>query len=244
MNQADRNEVRTTVSVLADPGLAVRLERVREKVSDAARAVGRQPEDVTIVAVSKTVDRPAVDAAVALGLRHFGENRVQEASRKFADPLPVDCSLHLIGQLQSNKARPAVALFRVIETVDRASLIDALEKEALRQSEPLDVLLQVNIAREPQKAGCLPEDAPDLMCRLAASEWLMPRGLMTMAPLVDDPEDVRPIFAALHGLRDDLQRQHPLVDLTTLSMGMSNDFQVAIEEGATSVRIGRAIFGE
>lgn len=232
------------MSVLADPGLAVRLERVREMVSAATRAVGRQPDDVTIVAVSKTVDRSAVDAVIALGLRHFGENRVQEASRKFIDPLPVDCSLHLIGQLQSNKARPAVALFRVIEAVDRTSLIDALEKEAARRSEPLEVLLQVNVAREPQKAGCLPDDAPALMHRLVMSEWLRPKGLMTMGPQVDDPELVRPVFAGLRGLRDDLQREHPMVDLATLSMGMSNDFQVAIEEGATSVRIGRAIFGE
>lgn len=232
------------VSVLVDPGLAVRLERVRELVSHAAQAAGREAEDVTIVAVSKTVDRSAVDAAVALGLRHFGENRVQEAGRKFAEPLPDECFLHLIGQLQSNKARPAVALFDVVESVDRLSLIDALEKEAARRGRPLNVLLQVNVAREPQKAGCMPEKAPALLDRLAATEWLTPRGLMTMAPLVDDPEDVRPVFAGLRELRDELQRQRPTIDLATLSMGMTNDFAVAIAEGATQVRIGRAIFGE
>jgi pyridoxal phosphate enzyme (YggS family) len=232
------------VSVVVDPGLTVRLERVREMVSTAAHAAGRQAEDVTIVAVSKTVERAAVDAAVALGLRHFGENRVQEAGRKFAEPLPDDCFLHLIGQLQSNKARPAVDIFDVVESVDRLSLIDALEKEAAKRGRPLDVLLQVNVAREAQKAGCSPEEAPELIGLLVESPWLNPSGLMTMAPLVDEPEAVRPVFAGLRKLRDDLQRQHPSVDLATLSMGMSNDFAVAIAEGATQVRIGRAIFGE
>jgi PLP dependent protein len=238
------DEGRGSVSVVVNPGLALRLERVRNMVSTATRAAGRRTEDVTIVAVSKTIDRAAVDAAVALGLRHFGENRVQEAARKFAEPLPEGCFLHLIGQLQSNKARQAVPLFDVVESVDRPSLIDALEKEAARHERPLAVLLQVNVAREPQKAGCAPEEAPALLEKLVASDWLSPQGLMTMAPLVDDPEAVRPVFAGLRKLRDDLQRQQPMVELSTLSMGMSNDFAIAIEEGATQVRIGRAIFGE
>jgi hypothetical protein len=151
--------------------------------------------------------------------------------------------LHLIGQLQSNKAKPAVTLFDIIESVDRISLIDALEKEAERRGEPVSVLLQVNIAREPQKAGCMPESVSELMERLVRSPWLRPRGLMTMAPLVADAEETRSVFAGLRALRDDLQREQPAVDLGTLSMGMSDDFRVAIEEGATSVRIGRAIFG-
>ncbi len=142
--------------------LPTRIDRVLSLVADAARSSGRQPEDVTIVAVTKTVDRHAIDAAYALGLRHFGENRVQDAKRKFVDlrPLPAEAVLHLIGQLQSNKAKPAVALFDIIESVDRMSLIDALGKEAERRGEPVSVLLQVNIAREPQKAGCMPESAP------------------------------------------------------------------------------------
>ncbi len=214
-------------------------------VADAARSSGRQPEDVTIVAVTKTVGRDAIDAAYALGLRHFGENRVQEAGRKLAmRPLPAGAVLHLIGQLQSNKARPAVALFDIIESVDRMSLIDALEKEAERRGEPVSVLLQVNIAREPQKAGCAPESASQLMERLVRSPWLRPRGLMTIAPLVADAEETRPVFSGLRALRDELQREQPAVDLETLSMGMSDDFRVAVEEGATSVRIGRAIFEE
>jgi pyridoxal phosphate enzyme (YggS family) len=231
------------MSVGLATGLAERVETVRAAVAAAARASGRDPEAVTIVAVSKTVDRAAVETAYALGLRHFGENRVQEAARKFADPLPPEAALHLIGQLQSNKARPAIALFDLIESVDRPSLIDALEKEAQRRSSPVAVLLQVNVAREPQKAGCAPEDAALLMDRLVASPWLDPRGLMTMAPLSADPEHVRPVFHALRELRDDLRRRFPDAELETLSMGMSDDYRVAIAEGATAVRIGRAIFG-
>ena len=227
------------------PSLRARVEKVLAMVGDSSRSSGRQPEDVTIVAVTKTVDRDAIDEAYALGLRHFGENRVQDTRRKLTDlrPLPDGTVLHLIGQLQSNKVKSAVALFDIIESVDRMSLIDVLEKEAERRGEPVSVLLQVNVAREPQKAGCAPESAADLMQRLVRSAWLRPKGLMTIAPLVVDPEETRPVFSALRGLRDALQREHFTIDLDTLSMGMSDDFRVAIEEGATSVRIGRAIFG-
>lgn len=223
--------------------LSERIAAVQERVACAARQAERDPAEITVIAVSKTVDRAAVDAAFALGLRHFGENRVQDAIRKFAEPLPAAARLHLIGQLQSNKARPAVTLFDLIESVDRLSLIDALEKEGERTGSPVAVLLQVNIAREPQKAGCAPEEAAALMARLAESSWLAPHGLMTMAPLVDDPEAARPVFAGLRQLRDALQVQFPDTRLKTLSMGMSNDYRVAIAEGATAVRIGRAIFG-
>lgn len=223
--------------------LPARIESVLSNVADAAKSAGRQPEDVTVVAVSKTVDRPAIEAAFTLGLRHFGENRVQDAHRKLAEPLPAGSKLHLIGQLQTNKAKPAAALFDIIESVDRGSLIDALENAAERRGAPVPVLLQVNIAREPQKAGCSWESASGLMERLVKSPWLQPKGLMTMAPLVADPEEVRPVFAGLRALRDILQREQPSIDLGVLSMGMSDDFRVAVEEGATSVRIGRAIFG-
>jgi len=224
--------------------LRERVQSVLANVADATKLSGRQPEDVTVVAVTKTVDRDAIDDAYTLGLRHFGENRVQDARRKLTElsPLPVGTVLHLIGQLQSNKAKPAVALFDIIESVDRISLIDVLEKEAERRGEPVSVLLQVNIARELQKAGCVPESAPDLMKRLGHSPWLWARGLVTVAPLVTDPEEARPVFVGLRTLRDALQREHPTVNLDILSMGMSDDFRVAIEEGATSVRIWRAIF--
>jgi PLP dependent protein len=234
----------SSLSSPASPSLRTRVENVVTAVANSARSSGRQPEDVTMVAVTKTVGRDAIDEVYALGLRHFGENRVQDAKRKLTDlrPLPNGTTLHLIGQLQSNKAKPAVALFDIIESVDRISLIEALEKEAERRDQPISVLLQVNIALEPQKAGCVPESASDLMERLVRSSWLRPRGLMTIAPLVANTEETRPVFSALRKLRDDLQREQPTVDLKTLSMGMSDDYRVAIEEGATSVRIGRAIF--
>jgi PLP dependent protein len=231
------------VSVVAARGLAERVAAVLERVADAAARAGRRPDEVTLVAVSKTVDRATVDAGYALGLRHFGENRVQDAVEKFREPLPAGSVLHLIGQLQSNKARPAAGLFDLIESVDRPSLIDALEKEGARRGEPIAVLLQVNVAREPQKAGCAPEAAASLLAKLVESPWLSVGGLMTMAPLSDDPESARPVFAGLRELRDLLQREFATADLQTLSMGMSNDYEAAIAEGATAVRIGRALFG-
>ena len=224
-------------------GLAERTATVQRQVAEVAAASGRDPNSITIIAVCKTAPREAVDAAIALGLRHFAENRVQDALRKFEVPLAPGCDLHLIGHLQTNKARPAVGLFDVIETVDRPSLIAALEKEAARIEKRLPVLVQVNIAGEAQKAGCAPDEAHSLLAALTASPWLQPQGFMTMAPLVSDPEEVRPVFRGLRELRDRLQEQFADVPLPVLSMGMSNDYPVAIAEGATLVRIGRAIFG-
>jgi PLP dependent protein len=224
--------------------LVERVANVQRQVAEAAVASGRTPEEITIIAVCKTAPRDAVDAAVDLGLRHFAENRVQDALRKFETPLPPGCDLHLIGHLQTNKARPAVGLFDVIESVDRLSLIAALEKEAARIEKRVPVLLQVNIAGEEQKAGCTPQEAHELLAALTVSAWLEPQGFMTMAPLVSDPEEVRPVFRGLRELRDRLQEQFADVPLPVLSMGMSNDYPVAIAEGATLVRVGRAIFGE
>jgi len=223
-------------------GLAERIAAVQAAVDRAIARAGRDPASVTLVAVSKTVDREAVDEAYALGLRHFGENRVQEATAKFASPLPADATLHLVGHLQTNKVRSAVALFDLVESVDRPSLVDALEKEAARAGRLVPVVLQVNVAREPQKAGCAPEDAAALLAQLRRCPHLSPRGLMTIAPLEADPERTRPVFRALRELRDALTRDLSEVDLGVLSMGMTNDYAIAIEEGATHVRIGRAVF--
>jgi len=223
--------------------LANRVREVEARVVAAAARRGRDPDEITVVAVCKTVDRAAVDEAYTLGLRHFGENRVQDAKAKFAVPLPPDATLHMIGHLQSNKARAAVGLFQIVESVDRPSLIAALEREAHRLGIVLPVLLQVNVAGETQKAGCRPADAATLVARVAASPHLALRGLLTIAPLVADAEEARHVFRGLRELRDRLAAEHPGLDLGTLSMGMTNDFEVAIEEGATTVRIGRAIFG-
>lgn len=223
--------------------VAQRVRQVREAIAFAAARADRDPSEVTLVAVSKSVGRDAVDDASAAGIRHFGENRVADAARKFGEPLPEGTVLHLIGQLQSNKARPAVALFDLIESVDRPSLIEALEKEADRIGRPIPVLLQVNVAGEARKAGCGLQNAPALASRLGASPAFDLRGLMTIAPLVDDAETVRPGFRELRRLRDRLREAGGSLRLDILSMGMSNDFVVAVEEGATQVRVGRALFG-
>src|SRR5918994_6865100 len=217
--------------------LAGRIEAVREQVGEAARAAGREPDDVTVVAVSKTMTRTAVDEAFALGLRCFGENRVQEARDKFVEPLPPGGSIHLIGQLQSNKARLACRLFDCIESVDRVSLVETLAQEARKADRRMPVLIQVNVAGETQKAGCAPDEAMALAQQVVGTDTLRLDGLMTIAPLVADMEETRPIFRALRELRDRLQDRLAGYDLPVLSMGMSNDFAVAITEGATHVRI-------
>ena len=226
-----------------DHTLIGRIDQVQERIHAAAARAGRPASEVTVVAVSKTFPREAVDAAHAAGLSHFGENRVQEAVAKFAGPLPADMRLHLIGQLQTNKAKAAIGLFDRIESVDRPSLIVALEREAAKQDTLVGVLLQVNVAREPQKSGCDPNDAPMLIEHLLASPHLRLAGLMTIAPIAPNPEDARPAFHGLRDLRDNLHARYPEVELRVLSMGMSGDFEVAIAEGATHVRIGSAIFG-
>jgi pyridoxal phosphate enzyme (YggS family) len=223
--------------------LDARLAEIRTRIADAAARSGRDAAAVTLVGVTKTVGREEVDEAYALGVRHFGENRVPDAVRKFATPLPDDAVLHMIGQLQSNKAGQAAKLFDVIQSVDRPSLVEALVKQGAALGRPITVLLEVGIAGEEQKAGCDPEEAPALAAAIVASPHLALRGLMTMAPLVDDAEGTRPVFRGLRELRDRLQEAHPDARLDWLSMGMTNDFAVAIEEGATHVRVGRALFG-
>lgn len=229
----------TTVTTLEQ-----RIDQVRADIAAAARDAGRDPDEIELIAVCKTFPREAVDAAHALGIRHFGENRVQEARAKFVDPLPEGATLHLIGHLQSNKAKQVPGLFGAVDSVDRASIVDALDKAATRHETTLDVLVQVNVAGEAQKSGCDPAGAPALLERIAATETLTPRGLMTIAPIDAEGDALRSVFRDLRALRDDLQRRFPDLDLRELSMGMSNDYREAIAEGATQVRIGRAIFGE
>jgi len=225
-------------------GLPERIDNVRRRVAIAAEASGRDADAVTIVAVSKTFPRPMVNAAYEAGLRVFGENRVQEAREKFVTPLPADAGVHLIGQLQTNKVRHAVGLFACIESVDRVNLIEALEREAAKRDVLVPVLLQVNITREEQKSGCDPDDAPELIDLIAVQPHLRCDGLMTIAPFVPDPEETRSVFRDLHLMREEFRIRHPGLPLDVLSMGMSNDYEVAIEEGATHVRIGRALFGQ
>jgi len=220
-----------------------RIDAVRARIAQAAGLAGRQASDVTLVSVSKTVDRATMNAAYDAGLTSFGENRVPDARAKFAEPMPSDVRLHLIGQLQTNKAGHAVDLFDLIESVDRASLVAELQKQGERRDHSIAVLLQVNVAGEDQKAGCTVDEVDELVAAIRRAANLDLRGLMTIAPLVDEMETTRPVFAGLRSLRDDLVTRYPGLTLPILSMGMSNDLEIAIQEGATHVRVGRAIFG-
>ena len=223
--------------------IAVRLAAVRERIAGAAARAGRQPADVKVVAAGKTQPATAVAEAVAAGVDAVGENRVQEAVAK--RPLVGgSASWHLIGPLQRNKARHALDAFDVIETVDRAELADRLETLLAGTPRVVPVFLEVNIGGEAQKSGITPDTAPPLADHLLARcPHLRLVGVMTVPPWDPDPERSRPHFAALRDLADRLVHLHGLPPLE-LSMGMSGDFEVAVEEGATLVRLGRVLFGE
>lgn len=219
--------------------VAANVARVGERIAAAARRGGRRPEDVTLVAVTKGVDASQILEAVAAGVQDLGENRVQEAASKAA-AVSAGARWHLVGHLQRNKVRQAVALFTVIHSLDGARLAADVSRRA---AAPVDVLLQVNVAGEAQKFGVPPEEAPTVLRAIAGLPALHVVGLMTIAPLSGDPEETRPVFGRLRGLRDDLEALGIAgVTLPHLSMGMSGDFEIAVEEGATMVRIGRAIF--
>ena len=222
--------------------LAVARARVLERIQHACRRVGRNPDEVRLVAVSKTVPVERLRAALAAGLTTLGENRVQEGATK-AEALP-DAAWHLIGPLQSNKARRAVEVFSTIQSVDGADLARRLDRLAaeLRPGRPLPVLLQVNVDADPAKAGFAPGDLAAVVPGILALPNLSVEGLMTVGRLVDDPSAARPTFVALRGLSEELRRTSAALG-PELSMGMSDDFEVAIEEGASIVRIGRALFG-
>ncbi|MFN3337156.1 MAG: YggS family pyridoxal phosphate-dependent enzyme [Thermomicrobium sp.] len=223
--------------------LAANLDQVRRRIAEAAERAGRDPAAVKIVAVTKGVPRATVQLAYELGLRAFGENRVQEALQKFrTDPLPPETELHLIGYLQTNKVRHATKLFSMIQSVDRLSLVEELKRRTQGRERRLPVLIQVNVAREPQKHGCDPLEAGEIVRAVLEAPHLELRGLMTIAPLTSCESEIRRVFAALRTLRDALE-DHFSYPLPELSMGMTNDFEIAVEEGATMVRIGRALFG-
>lgn len=224
--------------------LRERIDGVVGRIATSAARSGHDVDSVTLIAVSKTVGRDAVDAAHHAGLRHFGENRVQDALAKFADQRPADLVLHLIGTVQTNKVRQVVGSFDLIHSVDRLSLAEAFQERAERQAVVQPILIQVNVAREEQKHGCEPEALEPLIEQILGFSNLQLRGFMTMAPFVATPEEARSVFAELRNLRDRMQARYPDTDLSELSMGMTNDFEVAIEEGATMVRVGRAIFTE
>ena len=216
--------------------LADNLDRIRARIATACQQAGRDVGDVLLLGVTKTVPPEAVDAAVAAGLTTFGENKIQEAKAKIPE-VSSRARWHFIGHLQSNKAREAVALFDLIQSVDSVKLAGELNQWAERAGKTQPILLEVNVASEASKHGLRPEDVAAAVTEINRLAHLEVRGLMTIPPYAVDPEQARPFFRQLRTLRDRLR-------LPELSMGMSHDFTVAIEEGATIVRIGAAIFGE
>jgi pyridoxal phosphate enzyme (YggS family) len=216
------------------------LERARDRIARAAERAGRMPEDVTLVAIAKTFPVHVVEGVIAAGIEDVGENRAQELRDKAA-VLGDRVRWHFVGHLQTNKVRTVVGGIVLLHSVDRYGLAEAVARRARSLDIVQDVLIEVNISGEPSKHGVEPSAARDLASEVAGLEGVRVRGLMTMPPLTEDPEDSRPYFRDLALVRDELAGALP--EATELSMGMTRDFEVAVEEGATLVRIGEAIFG-
>jgi hypothetical protein len=210
------------------------IRNIEKRIERACERAGRSPDEVTLVAVTKTFPPEAIRAAFEAGIRDFGENRVQEAEPKIEQLRELSPTWHMVGHLQTNKAKTALQLFDIIHSIDSIKLAEALSR---RTEKKIPILLEVNLSKEASKYGFTEEELPQAITQVSSLPNLEIKGLMTMAPYVEDPEEVRPIFRRLRELRDK-------VGLEQLSMGMTDDFEVAIEEGATIVRIGRAIFGE
>ena len=225
--------------------LKQRLEQVRERIRKVCESCNRDADSVRLVAVSKTIPAGTVKEAIESGVRILGENYVQEAREKFDALIQYPVSWHFIGHLQSNKTKYAVRLFDLIHSVDSLKLARELDKQAKKVDKIQHILVQVNISEEDTKSGITADEAPRLISEISELENLSIRGLMTMPPYFYQPEKVKPFFAALRKLRDQVkERSLTNVSMEELSMGMTGDFEVAIEEGATLVRIGTAIFGE
>jgi len=220
------------------------IGKMRERIAAAALRAGRDPGSVRLMAVTKTVGDERILAAIEAGIDIVGENYVQEAKRKI-ELMGKSVEWHFIGHLQTNKAKYAVRLFDMIHSVNRLSLAGEINRRAAAAGMICRVLIEFNLGGEESKSGAPPEDASALIRAVAAMPNLSIQGLMTMAPWYDDPEKARPCFAGMRALRDRIAAENiPNVAMRELSMGMTDDFEVAVEEGATIVRIGRAIFGE
>ena len=227
--------------------IAENVAVIRERIGTAARRAGRRPEEIVLMAVSKTHPPESIREAYSAGLRRFGENRVQEFAGKagaLADQ--VEAEWHMIGHLQTNKAGKAAELFGAVDSIDSVKLAEKLDAAARALGRKLNVLIEINVGGEAAKSGVAADsrELEDLLLAAPRFEALEFRGLMTVPPLADDPETARPYFRKLRALRDGIAaRKLPAVKMDVLSMGMSHDFEVAIEEGSTCVRVGTAIFG-
>ena len=228
--------------------IADNIARIKEQISQTAQRAGRDPDSIVLMAVTKTVEPERIRQAYNAGARIFGENRVQEFSEKATalQDLP-DAEWHLIGHLQTNKAKRAVELFHGLDSVDSLRLAQKLNQAAQQEGKRLPVLIEINVGGEENKNG-LAADSPDLqelLHEIQKLEHLQVRGLMTIPPYTEDPQRARPYFRKLRDLRDSIAaRRLPRIEMNVLSMGMSHDFEVAVEEGSTCVRVGTAIFGD
>lgn len=224
--------------------IASNLHIVRDKVSQAALKVGRNPEDIQIIAVTKTVDIPQMEEAIAAGITAVGENRVQEITKKYP-LLKEKVDWHLIGHLQTNKVKYIIDKVRLIHSLDRFSLVKEISKRAQQQGIVMPVLVQVNVAEEESKFGLKVEEVIPFLKDIVGIKGLKILGLMTMAPFVEDAEEVRYVFRDLRNLAEKITKEAiPGVEMKHLSMGMTNDYEVAVEEGATLIRVGTGIFGQ
>ena len=221
--------------------IAANIKGIIHKIKLAAERVGRKEESVKLVAVTKTVDVSKIKEAMAAGIKIIGENRVQEAREKFKD-IGKEVEWHLIGHLQTNKVKYIFDIFSLIHSVDSLPLSEEIQRRAENKGLETDILIEVNLSGEKTKFGILPEKAINFVKDISRFKNINIMGLMTIPPFSESPEDSRKYFKMLRMLRDDIQREG--IEMKELSMGMSNDFEVAVEEGATMVRIGTAIFGE
>jgi hypothetical protein len=224
-------------------GIAGNLEAVRRRIAAAARRASRDPESVRLVGVSKTVPPERIVEAIEGGLRDLGENRVQEAREKAAR-IPAGVRWHLVGHLQANKANHAARLFDVVHSIDSSDLLIRLDRAAAREGRSIEAFVQLDLAGEATKHGAGEAELDGLLERAAGCRAAAVRGLMILPPYDPDPEKSRPYFRRLRAILEGAAGRHPRLALTELSMGMSEDFEVAIEEGATLIRVGRALFGE
>lgn len=224
--------------------VAENVERVQERIQRACERSGRAPSEVHLIAVSKTKPAESVREAYAAGLREFGENRVQEAAAKRQELSDLDITWHLIGHLQSNKARQACQLFNWIQSVDSLHIAQRIDRFAAEFGRKMPVLIEVHLGEEASKFGVEEDEVLRLAEKVGALPSIELRGLMVLPPYLDDPQDVRPYFRRLREMGARIEaEQLPGVSMRELSMGMSHDFEIAIEEGATIVRVGTAIFG-
>jgi len=224
-------------------GACERLEEVLGRIKSACRRSGRNPDEVTLLGATKTVPPQRIEEFYRCGLRTFGENRVQEFLKKLEALGHLDIDWHFIGRLQSNKVKYLIGKVSLIHSLDRRSLAEEIQKRSERAGIVQEVLIEVNLGGEESKAGVSPDEAAELLSYTLSLPNLRVRGLMCLPPYLDDPEEVRPYFIKLRQLRDSLEREFSL-SLPHLSMGMSHDFEVAVEEGATIVRVGTLLFGE